>query len=103
MRKVRGQRKVRRPLSRWIERPGLRPGWPKSIAIADATQRPVISAKAISPSGALSARSLPPCLNGPPARMSASGTKRTSACSLHMSAYDPKPTLAAASVAIGLH
>ena len=28
--------------------------------------------------------------------MSASGTKQTSACSLHMSAYDPKPTLAAA-------
>jgi hypothetical protein len=25
--------------------------------------------------------------------MSASGTKRTSACALHMSAYDPKRTL----------
>ena len=69
MRKVRGRRKVRRPLfSRWIERLGLMPAWPRGIAIADVTQRPVISAKAMSPLGVERPHSLPPCLNGPPAQ-----------------------------------
>ena len=49
MRKVRGRRKVRRPLfSKWIERLGLRAKG-LGIAIAEATQPPVISAKAMSP------------------------------------------------------